>query len=94
MGWWMACFWTSTPRSLITLLHLPTQWQGELPRPTPRWVGPATLRRAYLGKGRGEWDGGWHVFKLSFDVEWNGHCFQTLKCTSRGSNTRFLALLQ
>ena len=39
---------------------------------------------------------GWwmaYVFKLSFDVEWHGLCFQTLKSTSRGSKSRFLAPL-
>ena len=35
----------------------------------------ATLWGAYLGKGRGQCDGGWHVSKLCLDVEWNGCLF-------------------
>ena len=43
----------------------------------------------HISEGRSWWDGGWRVCKLSFGVEWNGACFQTLKHTSKGSTTRF-----
>ena len=39
---------------------------------------------AYLGEGKGPWEFGWRVCKLSFDVDWNGFSFQTFKRTSGG----------
>ena len=43
----------------VTPLHLPTQWQGALPRPTlgPCWVGPSHLAGG-ISRG-GEWLMGW-----------------------------------
>ena len=54
--------------------------------------GQATLRGAYLEEGRGWGDGGWRIYQLWFwgRVEWT--CSQTLKRTSRGSQTRFPSL--
>ena len=74
------------PRGL-SLPAFTSQHSGKVRRqgpPLAEW-GQATLWGQYLGKGSGKWDGGWHVSELSFGVEWNGFCFQTLKHTSKGS---------
>ena len=49
-----------------------SQKSAFVPRPTPCWVGPSHLARAYPGNGRAWWDGGWRVCRLFFwrRVEW------------------------